>query len=360
MMDPVERLNRRSKGFLMALSLGCVAIVGLVDFLTGFEIYFFSIYLIPVSLAAWYIGRGFGFFISVLCVAASAYGDLKAGARYTTFVLVWNAIIALAFYFVVVWILSKLRALQNELEERVRQRTAALNAEMQERMRLEEETLRISEREQIRIGHDLHDSLCQHLTGIALAGQVLSEQLNDSPPQAKAVNHIVELIEDAIELTRRLARGLHPVDMKNEGFMDALQELAANINERFKVSCRFECPIPVSLPQPGAAIHLYRIAQEAINNAIKHGKARNIVIRLEEDADAVRLTVTDDGVGLPGNPRGGKGMGLRIMAYRASMIGGSFDIERLPGGGTSVVCSVPAGAVASPENYAPEKQRLSS
>jgi len=359
-MEPIERLNQRSRGFLMALSIGCVGIVGMVDFFTGFELYFFSIYLIPVALAAWYIGRGFGFFISVLCVASSAFGDLEAGARYSTFVLVWNAIIAMAFYFVVVWILSKLRALQDQLEERVRQRTAALNAEMHERMRLEEETLRISEREQIRIGHDLHDSLCQHLTGIALAGQVLSEQLADTPAQAKASDHIVKLIEDAIELTRRLARGLHPVDLKSEGFMDALQELAANITERFKVTCRFECPIPVYIPQPGAAIHLYRIAQEAINNAIKHGKAKNIVIRLEEDTDATRLAVTDDGEGLPENRQDRNGMGLRIMAYRASMIGGTFDIGRLPGSGTSVTCAVPAGAVVAPENYAAEKQRLSS
>ncbi len=100
------------------------------------------------------------------------------------------------FIFVVVWILARLLALHDELEERVRQRTAALNNEMQERMRLEEEILSISEREQRRIGHDLHDSLCQHLTGVALAGEVLSGQLAaKSLPEAKAIDHIVEMVE---------------------------------------------------------------------------------------------------------------------------------------------------------------------
>lgn len=344
----------------MALSLALVAVIGLIDFLTGFELYFFSIYLIPVTLAAWFIGRGFGFFISVLSVASSVAGDWMAGAHYGPFVLVWNSTIALAFYFVVVWILAKLRALNVELEARVRQRTAALNSEMQERRRLEEEILRISEREQLRIGHDLHDSLCQHLTGIALAGEVLSEQLAKSPAQAAAANHIVRLVEDAIELTRQLARGLYPVEMTHEGFTDALQELAVNIGERFKLSCHLECPSPVFIAEPGIAINLYRIAQEAATNAIKHGKASEIVIRVETSDDAITLTICDDGIGLPENHQGGSGMGLRIMAYRASIINGTFGVERLPAGGTCVTCTVPAAGRPPSEPYAREKQSISN
>lgn len=355
-----ERIGKFSKPFLMALSLFLVCIIGLVDFLTGFELYFFSIYLLPVGLAAWFVGRWFGLFISVLCVAASVAGDLVAGARYSSnFVLVWNTAIAVAFYFVVVWILSKLRALQDQLEERVRQRTAALKNEMNERRRLEEEILRISETEQLRIGHDLHDSLCQHLTGIALAGQVLSGKLAHSPAHAESVNHIVQLIEDAIDLTRNLARGLHPIDMKEEGFMDALEELAASISERFKISCRFDCDSPVSIEDPDVAIHLYRIAQEAVTNAIKHGKAREIVIGLELDEAAMRLTVTDNGAGLPKNFRDGAGMGLRIMAYRASVIGGAFAIEGLDSGGTRVTFTMPAAGAPPPPTYAPEEQNIS-
>jgi signal transduction histidine kinase len=345
----------------MVLSLSLVAIIGVVDFLTGFELYFFSIYLIPVTLAAWFIGRGFGFFVSVLCVAISVTGDVLAGLHYSSrFVLVWNAAIALGFYFAVVWILAKLRALHNELEERVRQRTAALHNEIQERRRLEEEILRISEREQVRIGHDLHDSLCQHLTGIALAGEVLSEQLVKSPPQAEAANHIVELVEDAIELTRRLARGLHPVELTDEGFMDALHELAANVTERFKIPCRFECQKPVLVREPEVTTHLYRIAQEATTNAVKHAKPTEIVIRLESADGAIALTVSDNGVGLPKNRPNRDGMGLRIMAYRASVIGATFKVEHPISGGTRVTCILPEAGRISAETYAAKSESISS
>src|SRR5271154_5205135 len=144
-----KRWDAQPKSFWVLLSLVIVAVVGAFDYLTGFELNFFAFYLIPVILAVWFVGRGFGFFVSALCVMVSITGDLIAGARYSSpLVPVWNTAISLAFFFVVVWILARLRSLHYELEERVRQRTAALNSEMQERMRLEEEILGISESEQ--------------------------------------------------------------------------------------------------------------------------------------------------------------------------------------------------------------------
>jgi len=329
------------------LSLVIVALVGLLDFRTGFELNFFAFYLIPVTLGVWFVGRGFGILVSALCVVVSVTGDLVAGARYSSsLVPVWNTAIAFTFYLVVVWILGKLRSLHDELEERVRQRTAALNNEMQERMRLEEEILSISEREQQRIGHDLHDSLCQHLTGVALAGEVLKEQLTaKSLPEAKAMAHIVELVEGAIELTRTLARGLHPVELEGEGFTDALRELAATITEGFKTPCTFECDKPVAIREPAVATHLYRITQEAITNAVKHSNAKKIEVRLASASDGVTLTICDDGVGMPAKIP--TGMGLRTMAYRASVIGATFKIERLLTRGTRVICKLPASVISS-------------
>lgn len=348
MIEWAKAFSGRSKALPMLVSLGFVLIVGVVDYLTGFELYFFAFYLIPVILASWFIGRAFGIFVSVLCVAASVAGDLIAGARYSSvFVLIWNALISVAFYFAVVWILAKLRLLYNQLEQRVRERTAALHNEMQERARLEEEILRIREREQQRIGHDLHDSLCQHLTATALAGQVLSEQLSESPPQAEAAHHIVRLIEEAIDLTRTLARGLYPAELKGEGLMDALRELASIIRERFKMDCRFECDGPALPLKHEEAIHLYRIAQEATTNAVRHSKASEIVIHLDTEEGLMTLTVCDDGIGLPESSSGRTGIGLRIMAHRASLIGATFKAERLPTHGTCVTCTVPAPTQAS-------------
>ena len=278
-----------------------------------------------------------------MCVAVSIAGDLISGARYSSsLVPFWNAAILLSFYLVVIWILAKLRALHLELEERVRQRTAALHKEMQDRLRLEEEILSISEREQQRIGHDLHDSLCQHLTGVALAGEVLSEQLKaKSIPEAK--DHIVEMVEGAIDLTRTLARGLHPAELTGEAFTDALRELADTITDGFNTPCFFQCEARVAIPEGGVATHLYRLTQEAINNAVKHSDATEIIVRLEANREALTLTISDDGVGMPEKvPTGG--MGLRTMAYRAEVIGAAFKIERLPTGGTRVACRLPAGS----------------
>jgi signal transduction histidine kinase len=213
---------------------------------------------------------------------------------------------------------------------------------------LEEEILNISEREQRRIGHDLHDSLCQHLTGVALAGQVLSGQLAaKSPPEARAADHIVEMVEGAIELTRTLARGLHPFELKGEGFTDALRELAATITEGFNTPCTFECDRPVTIREQAVTTHLYRITQEALTNAVKHSNAEKIAVRLETAAEGLTLTISDDGVGLPAQMPHGNHMGLRTMAYRASVIGAAFHVERLPAGGTRVTCKLPRGCFTS-------------
>ena len=342
-----KRFESHATAWWVFLSLVIVAIVGVVDCLTGFELNFFAFYLIPVTLAVWLVGRGFGIFVSALCAVVSIAGDLIAGARYSSsLVPVWNTAIALTFFLVVVWILARLRSLHNELEERVRQRTAALNKEIQDRMQLEEEILGISEHEQQRIGHDLHDSLCQHLTGVALAGEVLSEQLAaKSLPEAKAVDQIVEMVEGAIDLTRTLARGLHPFDLKGEGFTDALRELAATITEGFKTPCAFECDTPVEILEPGVATHLYRITQEAVTNAVKHSNATEILVRLEAGTGGLTLTIRDDGVGVPQKIPGG--MGLRTMAHRASVIGATFSVERQPSGGTRVTCQLPVGRFTS-------------
>jgi len=346
----LERLERRSRPFLVLAGLVVLVVIGLIDYLTGFEMLFSVFYLLEVGLAAWFVGKGFGLLMSVLSVLVWIGGDLAAGARYSNpLIPAWNALILMVFYFIVVWLLTSLRALHQDLEARVRQRTQALTREMAERQRLEEEILRVSEREQRRIGHDLHDNLCQHLTGTALAGQVLGERLAaKSLPEAADACKVVELVEEGIALARNLARGLYPVEMEAEGLMAAFQELADNTTHGTRIRCVFECNTPVLMHDDAAATHLYRIAQEAVRNAIQHGKPKRIGITLMEQNGLVTLTVEDDGIGLPETTQKSGGLGIRIMAHRAAMIGGSFTIEPAPTGGTIVNCSIPKTA-APPE-----------
>jgi signal transduction histidine kinase len=350
MAKMISQFGYQPKPRIMALSVVLVAAIGLVDYLTGFLIFFSAFYLLPVALAAWYVGGIAGTVVSALSVGVWLAGDFAAGAPYpSVLVPVWNGAISLIVYLVVVRVLVSLRNLQKELEERVRQRTAALANEMQERARLERELVEIGEQAQRQMGHDLHDTLGQHLTATAFAGQVLSGQLDKkSLPEAAAATNLVKLIEESINLTRQFARGLQPVELKPEGLMDGFAELAQNVSERFKISCEFECREPVLLHDAESSTQLYRIAQEAVTNAIKHGRAKFINISLEKNDDATTLTVTDDGVGLPETRRNPEGMGLRIMAYRASMMGAAFNIERLPESGTRVTCRLPA------ENPAPK------
>ena len=211
-----------------------------------------------------------------------------------------------------------------------------------ERKRLEKEILEISERERRRIGHDLHDGLCQHLAGVEMMSQVLEQKLSArSRDAARRASEIAKNVREAISQTRSLARGLSPVTLESEGLMSALQELAESTGKIFGVSCRFDCDPPVSVADHAAATHLFRLAQEAVANAIKHGRAKRVSIQLTGDRGRVILKVDDDGAGFPAEIFKSKGMGLRIMQSRAGMMDGTLAIERNSAGGATVICSVP-------------------
>ncbi|HUD68127.1 MAG TPA: PAS domain S-box protein [Candidatus Sulfotelmatobacter sp.] len=211
-----------------------------------------------------------------------------------------------------------------------------------ERKHLEKTILEISAREQRRIGQDLHDGLGQHLTGIAFMSKVQEQKLMEKGlPEAGDAAKIVNLVNEAINKTRELARGLLPVVSDAQGLMSALQQWAGEVEDLFAVSCRFQCFTPVLIHDDTVATHLYYVAREAVNNAIKHGHARQIVIRLAADQHQGALTIQDDGYGIGSVIPGNKGMGLHLMNYRARMVGGSLEVRRVPTGGTMVTCLFP-------------------
>jgi signal transduction histidine kinase len=320
-----------------------VVLVGALDYLTGHEILLSTFYLVPVAMAAWMLGRAFAVAISILSVGSWLIGDLAAGAKYPlAFVPAWNAVIILVFYLVVLLLLTRLRQLHSGLEERVRERTVALTEEIRERERLERILLDVGEAERRRIGRDLHDSLGQFLTGTALAGQVLKEKLaTRSAPEEADAARIVGLVEEAIEVARGFARGLDPVPLEGGGLAEGLEQLASRTSHVSSILCDCEVEGAVEVADTAAATHLYRIAQEAITNALKHGRARHVSVRLFQRNGRVVLAVDDDGRGIPEPAERGQGMGLRIMAHRAAVMGGTFQIQALPPHGTSVTCEMP-------------------
>jgi PAS domain S-box-containing protein len=209
-----------------------------------------------------------------------------------------------------------------------------------ERRRLEKEILEASTREQRRIGHDLHDGVCQQLAGIAVLADILADKLQEGArPEAGEAQKITDLINQANKQTRRVARGLFPVRLEENGLVSALEELAENAGAFYQTQCRFVCEAPVGVGDDSAANHLYFIAQEAILNAVKHGKANLIEVKLEPAGDhGCVLTVRDDGRGLSHPLPAGPGIGIRIMKYRARMIGATVALRASPSGGTEVVC----------------------
>ena len=218
----------------------------------------------------------------------------------------------------------------------------ATGIDITERKRLEKAILKISSDEQRRIGQDLHDGLGQHLTGIAFMSKVQQRKLAERGwAEAADAARIVTLVNEAINKTRELAHGLLPVVSESQGLMSALKRWAVEVEDLFAISCRFRCDEPVLIHDSGMSTHLYRIAQEAVNNAIRHGHASEILISLSASDGSGRLVIEDDGSGLPKLPANHLGMGLQIMNYRARMIGGSLQVQDSKLRGTAVTCTFP-------------------
>lgn len=219
--------------------------------------------------------------------------------------------------------------------------------DISQRRRLESELLAVSERERRSFAQELHDGLGQQLSGVAYLSNVLRQKLTErNAPEAPEAARIFGLVRSAIAQTRRVARGLSPIELEPEGLMAALRELAEHTAELFEIRCRFQCRQPVRVEDSGVAAHLYRIAQEAVNNAVQHGRARAITVHLQLRGKRVLLRITDNGRGIaPVSPRR-SGLGLRIMAYRASLVRGTFAVRPRAGGGTEVSCSAPGHSSA--------------
>ena len=217
----------------------------------------------------------------------------------------------------------------------------AVATDVTERFRLQREILEISDREQARIGQDVHDGLCQQLIGIAFNANSLDQALASlQRPEAATARKICTLLDEAITESRRVCRGLYPIRLRTQGLVPALEELAATTAERYQLQCRCDADTQQLHCDVATATHLYRIAQEALNNALKHSGARNITIQVRESGEGIELDVIDDGKGVNATPGRGSGMGLHIMDYRARLIGGSFQFHRRSDGATAS-CRVP-------------------
>jgi len=318
--------------FILALALTIA--IGLIDYLTGDEITVDPFYSVPILLMVWFGNRNLAIVISICCALAWWWANSAVGHRYSSeWFRIWDAIVRLMFFCLVMfagWIFKQQR-------DSIRARIKLLERSQ----RLEREIIDISEREQQRIGRDLHDGVCQYLAAIGFSAAILSRDLErESSIRSHKAGEIANLLQDALKRTRDLARGLSPVDRDEGGLESALNELASSTSRLSGISCSFICVGQVEIRDNARAVHLFRIAQEALNNAIKHGHPKAVVVALEASNGALSLRVSDDGVGF--DPAGSerKGMGLNIMRYRARMLAGTLEIQSNSPVGTMVTCTI--------------------
>jgi signal transduction histidine kinase len=327
-------LRTQSRFWLFIEALVLASTIGIIDYLTGYEVTIYPLYAMPILLMVWLVDRNFALLISVVSTLAWWCADKASGHVYSSeWLRLWDAIVKLMFFGLVAFAAWNFRQQRDAIGARLQL--------LERSQQLEREIIRISEREQQRIGRDLHDGICQYLAAIGFTASMLRQRLErESNLLAETAGEIVNLLQDAAGRTRDLARGLSPVDRDEGGLESALEELATSTAKLAGISCSFICPTPVHIRDNRFAVHLFRIAQEAVSNALKHGKAKAVVIALEIGEGLCSLRVNDDGIGFDPNLGEKKGMGLNIMRYRARVIGGKLEIQPNYPSGMVVSCAV--------------------
>jgi len=361
---PARRGRRLgSPPVVLPVAFVLLAIIGLLDYLTGPELQFALFYLIPIALAAWTGGRWVGLMVAACATAVWVTADVLLPHYSHPAIPVWNGGVRLGFFVIFSLLLSAVRSRHDELERAVRKRTNELSKAMdrlaeearrraaaeERRRQAEAEVFRAAEREQRRMGRDLHDTIQGNLVGIQMMlGAMRSEAAKSTDQLDGRFERLDGILADTLRQTRNLAHSLCPVDLGQAGLAAALEHLADTTAELFRISCRFHGEQEVGVADESRAAHLYYIAREAVNNAVKHARAGRIDIRLGAADGRVVLSVADDGVGIAPERAASPGLGLRTMAYRAAAIGAELSIRPGEGKGTVVVCSLPAQPDAEP------------
>ena len=242
------------------------------------------------------------------------------------------------------WVRERAFGIRNERGELLR--VASIAEDITERKLLEKEVIEINDRERSQLGRDLHDGICQQLVSIAFATDLLRRDLQaKSPGEAVRAEKITSLLDTAISQARNLSHALCPVNLAGDGLAVALRSLAGSVNQGSGVVCGADSSEKVFIHDHAVATHLYRIAQEAVRNAIKHASPTQVLIRLEQDGNVVRLSVTDNGSSADEEAEKKFKVGLNVIKFRAKMAGARLQVERNPSGGTVIDCSIQQNAI---------------
>lgn len=346
-MSLTKSFARQPARWIMAEMVGITLFTGVLDYITGYRIRVLPFYSMPIFIAAWFCGRKSGLIMAALCGIVWWSANWLTGdpdLHIESWIRVWETFRHIGFFMVVALTGAALRAKSDIAAARI--------ALLEHTQRLEREIVTITDAEQRRIGQDLHDGLCQYLAALSVAATSLRDDLEklDLQIQSARAAELAVGLRDAIVQTRDLARGLVPAHVSDVGLADALDALTQSVARLQGVNCSFRFHGPMIECDERTAMHLYRIAQEAIHNASKHGQAKNIVLSLELTGDLLTLKIFDDGIGMTATRS--SGMGLRAMRYRARLNGGDLSIDQPESGGTIVSCTARLNHLEQSENVA--------
>jgi signal transduction histidine kinase len=332
-MSVANAFVRQRRAWIAAEMVGLLLVIRVLDLITSYKFRLLPFYAVPIFGMAWFYGRTagmvVGFTSGVIWWCVNWFGG---DPELRSWIGVWETGRHFGFFLVVALTASALRTRSDIAAARIKL--------LEHSQRLEHEIVNISEAEQRRIGQDLHDGLCQYLAALSCSARSLEDDLQKLNLQyeAKAAGELATLLQEAIVQTRDLARGLVPAQVAQLGIIVALESLAQSVSRLHGIKCTFRFQGAVPNCNEETAMHLYRIAQEAINNAMKHGKASKVAISLNVADDYLTLRILDDGIGMPAFVSTGSGLG--IMRYRARLSGGELQIEQPKGGGTMVTCTI--------------------
>ena len=336
----------RSQSVWVTIVLMAVTVLGIgwLDYITGFQVTLLVFYGVPIFLAVWWAGNKPGLFIALLSGVVWWLANMST-TRQSTQGYAWTLANRLFYQFALVAAVS---ALRNK-----HQSDAARIQMLEERRQLEKDIVSVSEHEQQRIGQDLHDGICQQLAAIGCAVRVLAEDLQ---AQGVPAAHDACLIEGSLQQVvleaRNLAHGIFPVHVDRSGLAAALVDLGKVTSRLTGIKIVVDDCVDVPLDAPEVSMHLYRIAQEAVANAVKHSGATEIIIAMKLVDNWLELRVEDNGKGMPASASMRvEGMGLRTMHYRAQALRAGLAIQQRPQGGTLVSCRMQLQQIKQDNNH---------
>jgi signal transduction histidine kinase len=331
-MSIFESLNRWSDRGVLIRAFALLVVVGFTDYATGWELSLFVFYAVPIFMVGYRMRRSVAWGFAAASTFVWYLVNYGSHPYKSQFAFAWVTVSRGVYMAFVAYAAALLRRYQDAEHDRLE----AVERESQMRQSL----LREIEGQQRNFGRELHDGVCQLLSGTALACESLASRLEHmAPDESRAAREIEGYVRKASAEARDLARGLFPVQMGSEGLPAALEQLALRTDhmaEGMRVS--FSQNGPTRPLDPEAAMHLYRIAQEALSNAVRHSGGKTVTVSLSLHGDGIRMEVADDGSGFAPEAHGGPGIGLATMSYRAAQIGARLDVLPRAPRGTRVVC----------------------